>query len=367
MHTQSPDFSITYKEVNGIQVPMWAKSLKNFLLCDKDYSKELKEVLSETEYTKTNNIIKEVINSYITNGEMSGPNNFKIMKVEKELVKNRITYKAYQAYCNNEDVISDLQNMLQSYSSPYWMLLNQQEERAICAAYHACQMVGNGFNQDKEDIFSIAYTFFCLRIRKCYSIYEKALKSANYIEDGLMAAIVGFSNALNDYDFNTPIETGMGPGRLNIPIHKEIEDVLRTTLPFNIASNTIKKVYDYNPDEHGSLTRQELMKEFSACASTVDLMLSKDKYGNIVSSLDDFLEEAENKNSLVYNDNSFLSIELNSVLNAVLNEEEIIIVDYKYNQDLTFEQISEILGYTVRKVKYKLDICKKKLKMAYTC
>jgi RNA polymerase sigma factor (sigma-70 family) len=365
--SQIPEMEVIFKQVQGKDVPAWQLTLKHFLLCDKDYSEELKEILGKDAYREVSKVITEVVRTYVANGEMSGPNNFKIMKVERDLVKNRVCAKVYQACKDGEDVTTGLKTKLQKYSSPYCMLLKPKEERAICAVYRACQMGKENlqFNEVKEDVYSIAYTFFCLGIRKAYSVYEQALKSAGYIEDGLIAAMAGFAKTLDEYNFNTPIETGMGPGRLNIPIYNEINGVLRDCTPFYMSEATSKKIYAYDPEKHGHLTRKELMSEFHASAATVDLMLAYDNSKDMSGIAPIELEEC---NALPYaeEDDGFFEIELRSVLDKVLDDDERIVFDCVVNEGMKYKEIANRMGLTERKVKYLFDLCRKKLRPIYS-
>jgi hypothetical protein len=364
--TQIPGIEIISKQVQGNEIPSWKSTLKHFLQCDKDYSEELRQALNRETYNEVSKTITNIVQTYITNGEMSGPDNFKVMRVERDLVKNRVTAKVYQAYQAGEDLTTGLKSLIQKYSSPYCMLLNPQEERAICAVYKACQIgkEDDKFNQDKEDIFSIAYTFFCLRIRKCYSIYERVFKATNCIEDGLIAAMAGFANMFNLYDFNTPLDTGVGPGRLNIPIIAEIKKVLKDANPFSMSEATIKKIYSYNPEIHGNMTREELMKEFHASAATVDIMLSYDtKDMSGVLPID--MEECQ-AILPASDDDGFFEIELRSVLDKVLDDDERIVFECVVNEGMKYKEVADKMGMTERKVKYLFDLCRKKLRPIYS-
>lgn len=367
VETQVPDFKILYKTVNNEVVPEWSKSLKYFLSCHKDCSNELRFLLGETKYNIVNDVITEIIDTYIKNADFTGIDEFRVLDIDAQLIKNRITAKTYQAYKDGADIVNKLKSLIQANNSPYWFLLNPQEERAICTLYHACQMDfnNNGVNEEKEKIFSIAYTLLTLRIRKAYSVYEHAVCKYRCINDAVLAAVAGFARVLNEYDFTTPIETGLGPWRLGLPIYDEISAVLQDVTPFRISVETVKKIYAYNPNIHGHMTREELMKEFSCSSATVDLMLAKDNRGNLIVSLDDYLENEDNEYSLSYSDESLELFEINNLLKNTLTEEEIMVFDYSFNQKLTYEQISKILGMTARQVKYRMEICKKKLKKAY--
>ena len=365
--TQIPGMEIIYKQVLGNEIPAWQLTLKHFLKCDKDCSEELKNALGKEAYREVSKTITELVQTYINNGEMTGPDNFKIMKVERELVRNRVTAKVYEAHLAGEDVTTGLKTMVQKYSSPYCMLLSPKEERAVCAAYRACQIgkENDSFNQAKEDVYSIAYTFFCLRIRKAYSVYEHALKASNYIEDGLIAAMAGFAKTLDEYNFNTPLETGMGPGRLNIPIYNEVNKVLRDASPFYMSEATTKKIYSYNPEKHGHLSRKELMKEFHASAATVDFMLSYDNSKDMTGIAPIELEEC---NTLPYSteDDGFFEIELRSVLDKVLDDDERMVFECVVNEGMAYKDVAKKMGVTERKIKYLFDLCRKKLRPIYS-
>ncbi len=365
INTQIPGMEIIYKTANNANTPNWQATLKHFLKCDKDYTDTLKSVLDSNTHNRVINAINDIVNHYLKNGRMVGPDDFEIMKIERQLIYNRVSAKVYEIYLTDEDFPSYVKRKLQQYSSDFLMLLNPKEERAVCAAYRACQIGREDlkFNQDKEDIYSIAYTFFCLRIRKIYSVYEQALKTSNCIEDGLIAVMTGFARTLNEYDFATPLETGMGPGRLNIPIYHEIRSVLRETYPFDFSDATREKISSYNPDIHGYLSVNEIMKQFNAYPSTAEIMFIYQQYGCIVSSLDEL--EEDNSPELTTEDNSFNNIEFDTFIDQILNDDEKMIIEYVVNQNLTYKQIADIVGSKARVVKYQFEKCRNKLRKEY--
>lgn len=363
--TQIPGMEIIYKTANNVNTPNWQATLKHFLKCDKDYTDTLKSVLDSNTYNRVINVINDIVNHYLKNGRMVGPDDFEIMKIERQLIYNRVTAKVYEIYLTDENFPSYVKCKLQQYSSDFLMLLNPKEERAVCAAYRACQIGREDlkFNQDKEDIYSIAYTFFCIRIRKIYSVYEQALKTSNCIEDGLISVMTGFARTLNEYDFNTPIETGMGPGRLNIPIYNEIHSVLKETYPFDFSDATREKILSYNPDIHGYLSVNEIRKQFNAYQSTAEIMFIYQQYGCIVASLDEL--EEDNSPELTTEDNSFNDIEFNTFINQILNDDERTLLSYIIEDEMKYNEIADKIGMTERQVKYHFDLLKKKLRKAY--
>lgn len=370
--SQIPGIQICYRTASDKEQPDWPLTLKCFLDCNRDYERDLKKELETDDFNKVRKALRTIVNEYITNGEMSGPNNFKVMTVNRNAINNRVASKAYHAYKDGVDITKGLKTTIQSYASPYCMRLTPKEERAICVLYRAAKMDQKNPNEHsfaRDNIFELAYTFFCLRVRKTYAIYEKALLKCNVIEDGLLATTYGFSVSIDEYDFNTPLETGMGPDRLGIPIRNEIKNVLKEANEFTISDATWRKIFAYDGEKHKGYTREQLAKEFHAAPATVDMMLL---YGNGgLTSLDGEIvnEEADNSvpldRMLGENEEGFFYTELYEVLDKVLDDDQRAVFDNVFFNGMTYKEIAAEMDLPERKVKYLFELCRKKLAPYY--
>jgi RNA polymerase sigma factor (sigma-70 family) len=189
----------------------------------------------------------------------------------------------------------------------------------------------------------------------------------NVIEDGLLATTYGFSLAIDEYDFRTPIETGMGPDRLSIPIRNEIKEVLKEANEFKISDATWKKIFAYDEDAHKGYSREQLAKEFHAAPATIDMMLLYGHGG--MTSLD-----ADNSNQeegvtwahmVGMEEDGFFYAELVEVLNKVLDDDQRTVFDNVFFNGMTYKETAELLNLPERKVKYLFELCRKKLMPYY--
>jgi RNA polymerase sigma factor (sigma-70 family) len=369
---QVPGIQIAYHQTSKGDMPDWPLTLRLLLDCQTDYMEMLRRELPKDSYKAVDKTVQSIIREYITNGEMKGLYDMKLMFVNKTALKNRIAAKVYQAHKNGIDVTKGLKTTIQGYASPYCMRLNPREERAICALYKAAKMDHknpNTQNISAEAIFDLAYTFFCLRVRKTYAVYEKALKKCGAIEDGLLAATYGLACAMDEYDFTTPLESGMGPDRLAIPIRNEIKTVLNEANEFSISEATWRKIFAYDAEKHKDYDRNQLAKEFHAAPATVDMMLL---YGNAgIVSLD---EEMGNNNTdqqlplekmLGEEEEGYFYTELTEVLDKVLDDDQRVIFDHVFYDGMTYREIANKLDLPERKVKYLFELCRKKLRPYY--
>lgn len=372
---QIPDIEICYHQLSDGEYPDWPITLRLYLNCLIDYTDEIKKELNDMDlFRQVVSAMNTVKKQYVYNGDLCGYGEFKIMSINQKELYNRITYKTYQAIkAGFKDNRSKLMELLQSYSSEHCIMLNPREERAVCALYH-CTMADHKDkstkNFAKDAVFETAYTFFCLRLRKVYSTYEKALRASSLTEDGILAVITGFAMTLDEYNFETPQDTGLGPGRLNIPIRTEVKNVLHNASDFAISDATWKKIYSYHPDKHGNMTRKELMEEFHATASTVEMMLLIDEGG--MQSLESDVSKPEDDGAvsvadfLGKDDDGYFLIELQEVIDVVLDDDQKEIFECVVFNGMKYKEISELTGMPERKVKYLFELCRRKLKPIYS-
>jgi hypothetical protein len=138
--SQIPGIQICYHRLSNGDHPDWPLTLKLLLSCHRDYTQDLKKELDPQTFNYVVKSIGLVVRDYITNGEMKGPYNFKVMSVNRNALHNRISAKVYQAYKDGIDISKGLKTLVQAYTSPYCMRLTPREERAICVLYRAAKM-----------------------------------------------------------------------------------------------------------------------------------------------------------------------------------------------------------------------------------
>ena len=122
--------------------------------------------------------------------------------------------------------------------------------------------------------------------------------------------------------------------------------------------------YAYDEDKHGHLTREELMQEFHASSATVNLMLSYDQKDMSGISAIEF--EECNTLSFASEDDGFFEIELRSVLDRVLDDDERMVFELVVNEGMKYKDVATKMGLTERKIKYLFDLCRKKLRPIYS-
>lgn len=376
--TQVPDMEIVYHSLPSGEHPNWLLTLQYYLKCHKDYSKELKSVLSPEHWKELSEDIKQVINHFVARGELVGlaPDRYRPLTVDKRLLTNRITANLYRAYQDGKLVPGKGKQLVQSYSSPYCMLLSPKEERAVCAIYHIVSKEHKNKcteNISRDAVLSLAFTFLCPRLRKIYATFENALRASNTIDDGMNAVVLGLSIAMDEeYDFSAAPDVGLGPGRLNIPIIREIKSAIHSASDFAISDATWRKIYSYDEEKHGEMTREELMKEFKAAPATVDMMLLYGRGGLV--SLDSVINSSENEDKhqivgvdmLGVEEEAFFLCEMEETINKVLDDDQRQIFNYVYYDELKYKEIAALMGIPERKVKYLFDLCRKKLQPIFS-